>query len=728
VIAAVGSKIQKAYINTIKDKNERAATKARSDVKKLTGLLLMAPDTSQIDTVLIDRTVFGSIGKVQKNFISALENSHPDLNILFFLGKGEDISKIPQGFKDLTNVTLIRVQKFTPDEIDKALDTKLNSLDENNAYLRNADSVDENVLDAQLDKYYGTESPEQAGLLDDFIMDEEVGPQDSQVSTDEEYYSSSEDTVIDEQSEGINNPVIAEQNDFKAQSGIVDPYKGVISNYMSEPLYREAETEKLDIIDTSSLADRFKTFSLHPEDVEKVTKNLNIESIHAELTRKSASYMDALNTMEIIYKDLVDIVHNPKISLKDRAQIIVKHVNAFTDAKKFSNDMLTKEVVSLINVVMTTVEEQMDRNIHDYQDVVYGFKLDDYYNDKISGINRLINDRTKLATEILGIIDAVHKIIKFTTDLPASLKIKISENSLTTPTYTNRIINSYVNIDVSNILDSVEAVLKAIDQKIVSIHMVDSSMRRLLQTVFEIIRVDDQVITEQGELVNTLLQQRVRPVLVSSSELHNSLSLFTGASDSGITVSGLIYATQLKGNKLLIDLTSENKLSRYTQTGDLKEQMVKMDRMTLSCLHGDISSLKTEEFHEFLTMATVFYNKIIILADESVTTRVMNGIGAEIHDIFICFRHKREHFEIVNNVLSQIEPERSVVHLVNIDPALDPIRVVEALSTDLAHVVYHTIPNLKEIQSATFAGLNPAYIPEVVRIYTEELDIYESCR
>ena len=83
--------------------------------------------------------------------------------------------------------------------------------------------------------------------------------------------------------------------------------------------------------------------------------------------------------------------------------------------------------------------------------------------------------------------------------------------------------------------------------------------------MFKLCEEDATIIEYQQKLINLLRAQRVEDVVIVDNVIKNSLRIFVGPADTGVTATAVTWSgvVSRRQNTLLLDLTGNSKLRQY---------------------------------------------------------------------------------------------------------------------------------------------------------------------
>lgn len=722
MIFGLGSKVVKA-INEINrnDKNPPLNKKLNS-IKVITQYLGLSPDSTTMNMLVIEAAILKlSISKDKIEFLEALKKSNKNIDILIFKTKKEKI-EIPESISSLSNVKIITVDKINTDNIAGEIELFLRDKtpDELDSY-----NNDEATKDKHLkDKFnIGQETIETDDISEIRISGDNPIISEFDIKEGEAEFYKSDDELVKNEDNFFEIPSVLKRSHLESEKPICVSTKIEETNDISSfPI-----TENKTYSDTSSA--KLDNIKSHIKKIDitcnsgNYLEKLNLDEIHNQLLRENADYAVCLDYLETLRKTLVDTVANKEIKIADKIKIYREVVTNIVSAKRNSTEILTKRVIEIINFGLDIVQEAALRQIDNLSNVIYNMSAESVYNQITQDISELIKKRAELSTKINGIIEGINNILQ---NIGFIVKDTIKLNTSDIPTdnnYINEMVMPYIQLNLSSFQNGVIDLLTAVEEKTLSISMVDSKLKGLSKACFELIKVDGEIISRQSELIKNLMITKSTQTVISTTTLQNALYVFNGSEKSGKTATALIFAHLLSGKTMLIDMTGKHKFSTYTSVNKFEEQLEKMQRMNLNILEADINNLNIEKTLIFLRQATVYYTNIVILLDADTCNDIISYIDTEIKEYFCVLQHNKEQIDVTRLLIQKVTPENKIIKVVSVEPILSPLELFQKLEIDLANVGYVTIPNLQEIRRSTLEGINPSHNTAIRQVFEKEFYI-----
>jgi hypothetical protein len=632
----------------------------QTNINKIIDTLPIDPSISDMDAVILGpKDVIGPIGvKVQR----AVDNKHEQVCVVYLYEKDNQ--------KELLNCQYKKqVRKIRDAEIKEAQDTFLHD-----HYVHVGKMV---VLPKDL------QTPEQ------------VSEEDTQKKPSEEITIAKE--VIEEVAPTVELPKLEsleEPTNFQA----VDD---AVSNIASP---------KLNIEDTLRQITNYKDWSLFKEQMEK-------DSVVKHLIDENTEYVGLLNMLEVMDKRIDLVWRDMGLSTEQKFNRIIEIGQEKSNLRSRTNQIQVDKVLRIIESVTIAAKRTVEERIDSVNKAMYQLTTSKEAMFDSSKIDKLIEQRSNVQLELLllvrELIDLYKSMNLLVTDQIHDLDARLPSSN----DFINNLVTPVSNIFTPvNSSDLVTHMMKALQENRVTMSMLEDKLNKLIDTIFNMFQLDEDIIKFQQHRIAQLRANRVEDIVIIDSLLKNVLRVYTGLDNTGATATTLTWCGILsrRHNTLLIDLTGKRKLSTYgVQPVELDDFLTSRPEQQFLCVQGNkMDSEEIQELVNTLKSRLNYYPYINILVEpEDVNTiDQLSDDALTIHYITDCSIRS---ISAMRKLVITHTTENIARKLITIDCPVNPIMIAEELSLDTENLKIIPIPNLKEIKACALKSERP-YDKEIV--------------
>jgi len=476
--------------------------------------------------------------------------------------------------------------------------------------------------------------------------------------------------------------------------------------------------KKYDI--NTSIEEEFRKCS-NFKDWDIFKKPFKQEELNMGLINENTHYSDALNVIEQLERQMLNVFKDPRIAPQEKFNKIKEIGIEKSGQRAAANNILVDKFTKTIAEVVSLAKITVDKKLLAIKSSIDQMTKANVMHSEKEKLEQLILERIDTQMELLELSREVIEIYK-TIDGSAEEIIENFEQSIPSQNaYINEIMKPFKRYFIpQNSTFLANKILNDLQSGKLAMGHLESKIMSMLSLLFKLCESDDTIIDYQSKLIKLLSAQKIEDIVIVDTILKNSLRLYIGASDIGRTSTCITIGKILsrRNNSLLIDLTGSSKFSDYgINPISLDEFMINRVEQQFVCVEGNAENINNiEKFIGELKLRLNYYPYINIILDVSQKETIEKLANSALTISFITNCTTRG-IGIMKNCINKFDTENIARKIILIDPQIEISEIITELDADMVMYKIITIPYLAQTKACALKKMNPADIEEVSVIF-----------
>lgn len=463
------------------------------------------------------------------------------------------------------------------------------------------------------------------------------------------------------------------------------------------------------------------------EDIEELRQRLDKNAIYTRLLKESSTYNDVVTKLRILEKRINSIMTDTSLTATMRVESIQDIVSERSVLKSMENEMISTYVSNIITAVTETITQMVTDDMNKYRSRIADTDTKNLYICNTEKVSKAMEDRYKIQVELASRIEGINKLVNTLSNVVTESSKDMYQNVPTNNPYINTFLRPVMGFAPKDLTVHVESLFKALDQGVLTLSAVEGEIRALLESTVLLCSVDEETVRYQQELIDTMRVQRVEDIVIVDSTIKSALRLFIGPDDSGKTAAAVVVHEGLsrRGNALIIDLTSKDKLSNYLNDVEPLEEHIRHSNdgtHTRLCVKN-LSNLNLDEFIEYLKDCVPKFRDISVLLDSTDCIEIFAKLQHFAKSVTVVCKTNLSCLNAAKQVIRSITAINIAKRVCVVSPAVEPLEIMGLLDAQITEFKYTPIPNISEIQACALRRSNPGMIKEVREVYMESFGL-----
>lgn len=545
------------------------------------------------------------------------------------------------------------------------------------------------------------------------------------VSANKKSYNSSDDTV-QELGENIKPPkvVLAEpEPKQETESEQVPEPVQVFDPDPKEIPVLEIQKAPAPVEDPIDVIASVKTVA----DWDILKKQIDRDGIVRKLMQDNNEFKGVVDMLAFWDLKIEEIWRDPRRSQEEKMAAVREFGSNRQALQATYNSVLVDKFITLIgrivSVCTSSVEERVDEITHSVISVQ--LSKDEFIENAVTGkgdiADRLYEQMLELKgieADICNMFALMHKegmeeiVSRFDEKLPSK----------------NEFINNALSVSAklfkpANSVNLAESIMDGLSKGQIQLSMVADKVIALMNSLFQVIVEQHDVITYQSNVINCLRANHVESTVIRDSLLKDCFHVFIGQENTGLTATVAAYAGMLsrRRNTIVVDLSGHCKFERYGGVvTSLEDFMVERVQKPLLFVRGYTDDpervfLLTEELKNRLS----YFQYLIVVLDAK-QADIIDQVGREALSISYVTNCTVDNIESIKTAYSRAKSVPNVCHkLVSIDCPVDISNLISMLGMDIAMTQLIPIPYLREMKKAALVGQQPHTYTDILSVFEE---------
>lgn len=481
------------------------------------------------------------------------------------------------------------------------------------------------------------------------------------------------------------------------------------------------------IVQATDIIDSVKSVS----DWDILKKQLNRDGIIRNLILENNEFAGIVNMLDVWDLKIRDIWADSRKSNSEKMAAVQEFGANRQVLQAAYNSVLVDRFVGLlervVSICTSTVEERVDEIRHNV--ISLQLQKDEFLEAAVTGQGNLADTLYERVMELKGIEGELCKMFALMHKEGMEEIIQRLDEKLPS---TNEFINNTLSVSAklyrpTNSVNLAETIIDMLSKGQIQLSMVEDNVTALMESLFQVIVEQHDIITYQSKVINCLRANHVESLVVRDSLLKDCFHVIVGCENTGLTASVATYAGMLsrRSNTVVIDLSGHNHYDRYGHSTVLLEDfMVERIQQPLLFVTGTLDDpekvfLLMEELKGRLTY---FHNLIIVL--DSDQTAVLDQVGREALSISYVTNCTVDSMDHIKEVYAGARDIPNVCHkLIAIDSPVDASNLISRLEMDIAMTQLIPIPYLRDMRKAALVGQQPHTYQDILSVFEEAFRI-----
>jgi hypothetical protein len=477
------------------------------------------------------------------------------------------------------------------------------------------------------------------------------------------------------------------------------------------PVSKESLEEKL-----SGIKD------FHDWDVFK--KSLAQDSITRHLIEENTEYQGILNMLDVYDLKIRDVFNNITISAEEKFKQIREFGKKRTVLKEAENRIACQKLIDLMETVVRAAGLTVDEKINGVQDAITKIAADKKSVIESMEYQPLIEKKLNIQLELMNMVKELIEVYKV---MDVSVADRIADMDKGLPSeneYISEMVNPVKNLFLPENSPSLTTLLMDSLQKgRVTMSAMEDRINGIMNLVFELGGIDQEIIEYQQKIINMLRAHRVEDIVIRDSLIKDVLRIFVGSPESGKTATALAWAGMMskRGNTLVVDLSEKSKLRLFgANPMNLEEFLIEQTQKPFLFVSGTVEEdpEKIFKLSQKLREMTSYYPCIAVILDAAkpAVLEQLSGDALSVHYVTNCSVRS---IEDIRKVIKEHTSENIARKLVVIDAPCDIMDIVKELGVDITVTQVIPIPYLRGIRACLFKHMLPHEDSTVLAVFEE---------
>lgn len=461
------------------------------------------------------------------------------------------------------------------------------------------------------------------------------------------------------------------------------------------------------------------------EDWEIMKQALNKDSIVKMLIQENSEYEGLINMLDVMDKRIQTVWRDSALSSEQKFEKIKAIGLEKSVVRAASNSINVEKAISIISTIALSAKRTVDAKVESIDASLYKINADRAAIMDTKYIDKAIEERTKVQTDLLfigrQIVDIYQSIDSLVVEEIRDLDSKLPSS--------NQFINQMcAPIGKQIFTPQNTAVLanklsKALQENRLVFSQMEEHVQTLIEKLFELCDKDEEIIRYQQNVINLLKSNRVEDVVIVDSLLKKVLRVYTGADNTGRASTAITWCGILsrRNNTLLIDITGKDKFAEYGITpirlDDFMQNRIERQFLCVKS-EGKLGPDEIQKMIETLKSRLNYYPYVNVIMDPE----DVNGINQVCEDA-ICIHYitdcSTSSIRVLRDLVSQVKVQNVAKKLITIDTPVSPLNIADSIGVDTTQTKIITLPAVPAIKACALKHDRPYEYNDIVGIYEE---------
>mgnify|MGYP001140195997 CR=1 FL=1 len=463
------------------------------------------------------------------------------------------------------------------------------------------------------------------------------------------------------------------------------------------------------------------------KDWDLLKKQLRRDSIISQLILENNEFAGLVNMLDVWDLRIREIWADQHKSNEEKMNAVREFGTNRQVLQATYNSVLVNKFVSLVERVVSCCTSTVEERVDAITTAVVSIQTQksEFLEHALSGDDSLYDTLYSRVLELKYIEGELIKMFAFINEEGNNEILKRMDEKLPS---TNEFINNTLSVSRSLFLPNNtgnlgQMIMDALGKGQVQLSMVSDKVTGLMNTLFDVILAQDEVIRYQRDVIDCLRANHVESLVVRDSLLKNCFRIFLGDANTGLTATVAIYAGMLsRRDTLVVDLSGHPHYDRYGyEVTELDAFMTERIQKPLLFVVGDVGNDPEKVFKlmEELKSRLTYFRHLIIVLDPA-QKGILDQVGREALSIAYVTNCTLESMASISEAYEKGRALPNVAHILAcIDSPVDAGMLLTTLKMDISMTKIVPIPYMREIRQAAIVRQQPHTYNDVFRVFEE---------
>ncbi len=446
-------------------------------------------------------------------------------------------------------------------------------------------------------------------------------------------------------------------------------------------------------------------------DPKRLEQIMSSNSIVRNLMKENSQYVSAKTALNVLNSQISAIFTDKSLTLEQKMEKIRTLCADRSNYKAVENQLMTEDFIGILHTVTACVFENMEAMREEYQARYGKLELAASFYGNLDKIHEQLDARMKAQLDLTETLSRLRKLYLVLDNAKDDMIKKVANN----PPSDNALVNLAFKpleglFDPANMQELVTNIVESVESSRCSFAQVEHDLTELMESIFKVYNINDSIIEQQDKALQYLRANKVEDVVICDSLLKFKLATIVGPDNVGKTATAVCVATAKSriDDTLLIDLSSNSKLSRYiqrsTSLADFYEAQVHERFSVVQRKEDDI--FNEYKLTEALTSAAAHYRFIFVIVgiDDTEEYEALKKLSLSVDFVTDVTQDKLDEIRPLIQAFDEKNTARRVT-LVNCQ--VNAMDILNNLCVDPFTTHLTEVPFFREIQMCGLKGLNP---------------------
>lgn len=687
----------------------------QSTVNKISELLVMSPDQTNMDCVILGPMDLS--GPRQAIITKALENRHPDVCVIFVYTKDAEAANV-----DIENK--YQCKKITDKEISKAFEQFFgeHNVRQGRQKMTSADFQEHSEVEQTITRSNRVGVPQEVDAgeeVDPFAAMGMENPFAGRELTPAPEPDIMEELVVPDEAPATSDDPFASVPPIATDEQFTTPETTPLSSQPTVNPFPTPSTQAVPPVE-QQLANLSNT-----EDWAIFKENLRHDAVVKHLIQENSEYVGLVNMLDVLDKRIETVWRDSALTPDQKFEKI-KEIGLERSVMRASvNSINVEKVISIITTIVLSAKRTVDEKVQSIDVSLYKITQDKASLADTSYIDQAIQERTKVQLDLLNVSRSIVDLYKSIDDLVTQ---EIDELDRKLPS-ANAFINNMVKpigtqiFTPQNTAVLANKLMKALQENRVIASQMEASVNAVIEKLFELCDKDEEIIRYQQQMINLLRANRVEDVIIVDTLLKKSLQLYVGADNTGRSATAITWSGILsrRSNTLLVDLTGRAKFTEYgIRPMGLEEFMNSRPERQFLCVQSE-NILPPDELQEVINslksrLNYYSYINVIVAPEDTSGLQQLSTEALCVHYITDC---STTSIATMKEVVKHHTEQNIARKLVTIDAPVSPLMIADSIGVDPTQAKLIMLPNIQAVRACSLRHDRPYEFNDVISLYEE---------
>lgn len=652
-------------------------------------LVNLDPTTTDVEAIILGPKDLSGLSS--KKLIAALENKHPDLQVIYIYTKPKEAVDL-----DVDMHTFL-VKKVNADEIKEAVEQVYNKV---GVREDNVTDIDDDLED------YEDKPDEEVEVPDVVVPEQRTGSSDRRERRPRPVRSQTaklEDAVSQELETAVKILEETENEEVKIK--------------MPESVITFEELQGTTA--EPSIEDRVQSME-SIKDWDQFKNAIERDSIIKELLKESNDFSGAINMLEVLDRQIQVVFTDTAKSSGEKLQEIRHIALQRASYKDIGNNIITDKLCKIMESIVTTTQRTVDTELDKIRKNMEEVAKSEIMFGQREKLQELIKERLEIQLKLHELINAIVNVYRTVDGAGVDVIHEFDKELPSRNEFINEMLSAQRGLYTPQSAGLLaNRIMADLSRHQISLSSLENQVSEVVAMVFRLCDIDAGVIAHQDKYIRLLESRRIEEIVVTDTLLKTSLNLYVGREGTGLHATALTWSGILsrRRNTLVIDLTGKSKYEVYgfgsIALSDFLNTRAEKQLLTVDGILTDKEAIAA--FVLKLNEITNYYNHInVILSTEQ--SELINELSEHALTINYVVNSTRESIDSVASV-NENNPVTNIAKKVVLIDAVDTSWTLDRLKVDPLATKVIQVPHMQAIREAALRQIRPCDSEEVAVVF-----------